>query len=110
MARDEEPESTTQESMLNYVRLADGGVPAVDGAMRSEVTIVADLARRILPPFSVAPGEFRLMTVRSEGQFNSVVYDEEDLYRGNRRRDVAMMNGDDARIEPRGSGSLATRK
>lgn len=163
LARDEERSATTQESMFNYVRLSDGGVPAVDGEMRSEVAIVADLARRILPAgrfawesladhaalrreiarcvpgweglaeigatreefqvggrtfhepafattdgkarfhvtplpaFSVAPGEFRLMTVRSEGQFNSVVYDEEDLYRGNRRRDVVMMNGDDAR-------------
>jgi len=33
-----------------------------------------------------------LMTVRSEGQFNSVVYDEEDLYRGQERRDVVLMN------------------
>jgi molybdopterin-dependent oxidoreductase alpha subunit len=163
LARDEEGEAITQESMFNYVRLSDGGVPAVAGETRSEVAIVADLARRILPPgrfdwasltdhaalrreiarcvpgweglaeigttrqefqvagrtfhepafatgdgkarfhltplpaFSVAPGESRLMTLRSEGQFNSVVYDEEDLYRGNRRRDVVMMNGDDAR-------------
>ena len=36
-----------------------------------------------------------LMTVRSEGQFNSVVYDEEDLYRGTTRRDVIMMSWDD---------------
>lgn len=38
-----------------------------------------------------------LMTVRSEGQFNSVVYDEEDLYRGNTRRDVVMLSAVDAR-------------
>ena len=44
-----------------------------------------------LPAFAAGPGEFRLMTLRSEGQFNTVVYDEEDLYRGNRRRDVVMM-------------------
>ena len=31
------------------------------------------------------------MTLRSEGQFNTVVYEEEDLYRGNTRRDVVMM-------------------
>jgi molybdopterin-dependent oxidoreductase alpha subunit len=163
LARDEEGQATTQESMFNYVRLSDGGVPAVAGEMRSEVAIVADLARRILPvgrfaweslsdhaalrraiarcvpgwealaeigtthrefqvggrtfhepafatadgkarfhvtplpAFAVGRDEFRLMTLRSEGQFNSVVYDEEDLYRGNRRRDVVMMNGDDAR-------------
>jgi anaerobic selenocysteine-containing dehydrogenase len=34
--------------------------------------------------------------VRSEGQFNTVVYDEEDLYRGNRRRDVVMMSAEDS--------------
>jgi anaerobic selenocysteine-containing dehydrogenase len=31
------------------------------------------------------------MTLRSEGQFNTVVYEEEDLYRGLTRRDVVMM-------------------
>src|SRR5207245_4180368 len=49
-----------------------------------------------LPDFAPAAGEFRLMTVRSEGQFNTVVYEEEDLYRGNRRRDVVMMAAEDA--------------
>jgi anaerobic selenocysteine-containing dehydrogenase len=37
----------------------------------------------------------RLMTIRSEGQFNTVVYDEEDVYRGQERRDVILMNRDD---------------
>ena len=36
------------------------------------------------------------MTLRSEGQFNTVVYEETDLYRGNTRRDVVMMAFDDA--------------
>ena len=40
------------------------------------------------------------MTVRSEGQFNSVVYEEEDLYRGQERRDVVLMNKAD--MEERG--------
>ena len=40
--------------------------------------------------------DFVLMTIRSEGQFNTVVYDEEDLYRGNTTRDVVMMSADDA--------------
>jgi anaerobic selenocysteine-containing dehydrogenase len=35
------------------------------------------------------------MTVRSEGQFNTVVYEEEDLYRGQERRNVILMNRDD---------------
>jgi anaerobic selenocysteine-containing dehydrogenase len=32
------------------------------------------------------------MTVRSEGQFNTVVYEEEDIYRGQERRDVILMH------------------
>jgi molybdopterin-dependent oxidoreductase alpha subunit len=52
-------------------------------------------------PFSESSGEsdgtLRLMTIRSEGQFNTVVYDEEDLYRGQERRDVILMNADDIR-------------
>jgi molybdopterin-dependent oxidoreductase alpha subunit len=42
-------------------------------------------------------GRLRLMTIRSEGQFNTVVYDEEDLYRGQERRDVILLNADDVR-------------
>jgi len=36
-----------------------------------------------------------LMTIRSEGQFNTVVYEEHDLYRHQERRDVILMNPDD---------------
>ena len=36
--------------------------------------------------------QFRLMTIRSEGQFNTVVYEEEDLYRGQDRRDIILLN------------------
>ncbi|MEW4455655.1 FdhF/YdeP family oxidoreductase [Bremerella sp. JC817] len=39
--------------------------------------------------------ELRLMTVRSEGQFNTVVYEEYDIYRGIDRRDVIVMHPDD---------------
>jgi molybdopterin-dependent oxidoreductase alpha subunit len=42
-------------------------------------------------------GEIRLMTLRSEGQFNTVVYEEEDLYRGIDRRDVILLHPDDLR-------------
>ncbi len=163
LARDEEHQSTTQESMFNYVRLSDGGKPLVPGDMRSEVDIIASIAERILPKgvydwstlhshqalrdaiaevvpgleplkdigqtraefqianrtfhtpafptpdgkahFYVTPvpdlayqdGTFQLMTIRSEGQFNTVVYEEEDLYRGNTHRDVVMMSPVDAR-------------
>lgn len=162
LARDEEPESTTQESMFNYVRLSDGGPPAIVGEMKSEVEMIAQLAALILPqngfnwlslkshqtlrermsavvpgmeplkeiginkqefhiqgrtfhqpqfstpdgkghfhvtplpPLPNDPDTFLLMTIRSEGQFNSVVYEEEDLYRGNKRRDVVMISQQDA--------------
>jgi len=46
-----------------------------------------------LPPRrGTGDGDLRLMTVRSEGQFNTVVYEEEDVYRGQERRDVILMN------------------
>ena len=162
LARDEEAQATTQESMFNFVRLSEGGHPAVAGEMRSEVEVIAALAELILPTgrfdwtalrshrrlreamadvvpgfaalaaiddtrrefhiagrifheprfatadgrahfrptplpdFAPPPGDFRLMTLRSEGQFNTVVYEAEDLYRGNRRRDVVMMAAEDA--------------
>ena len=161
LARDEERQSTTQESMFNFVRLSDGGEPAPSGALKSEVEIVCSLASRLLPsgpfPFSemtdhetirsaiaqlvpgyepiatigsskqefqipgrtfhqpsfntpsgkalaqappttvfeVPEGAYRMMTLRSEGQFNTVVYEEEDLYRGNAHRNVVMMNAAD---------------
>ena len=45
-------------------------------------------------PTTSAPSarQLRLMTVRSEGQFNTVVYEEEDIYRGQERRDVVLIN------------------
>lgn len=156
LARDEEPETTSQESMFNLVRLSEGGVPFPSGELRSEVAILAELAERILPPgrfdwkrlrshqalreeiakavpgyaeaaggkefqvegrtfhtpvFATGDGkahfaptpmpeplrgdELRLMTIRSEGQFNTVVYEEEDLYRGVDRRDVVLMASED---------------
>ncbi len=161
LARDEEPQSTTQESMFNYVRLSDGGPARHDGP-RAEVEVIASVGERVLnngtlpidwsamhvhrnirsaiadiipgyeaigaiddtkkefhiagrtfhaPTFPTDTGnaqfhvvplpedggpladyELRLMTVRSEGQFNTVVYEEEDIYRGQERRDVIMMN------------------
>jgi anaerobic selenocysteine-containing dehydrogenase len=37
------------------------------------------------------------MTIRSEGQFNTVVYEDYDLYRGVERRDVVLLHPDDIR-------------
>ncbi len=39
--------------------------------------------------------QVRLMTVRSEGQFNTVVYEDEDTYRGQERRDVILLSAED---------------
>jgi molybdopterin-dependent oxidoreductase alpha subunit len=171
LARDEELQATTQESMFNYVRLSDGAPererqrPRHVGP-RSEVDVIATIAHAVLsaqsaasaaPPLQwhdlkshqairhaiarIIPGyeqvgaidqtrrEFtipgrtfherrfatpsgravfhvvplprfthadaatlRLMTIRSEGQFNTVVYEDEDLYRGQERRDVILMH------------------
>ncbi|MBI3784953.1 MAG: histidine kinase, partial [Deltaproteobacteria bacterium] len=63
--------------------------PTASGRARAIVTPV--------PDFPLANGELRLMTLRSEGQFNTVIYEDEDYYRGNERRDVVMMNEDDAK-------------
>ncbi len=157
LARDEESQSTTQESMFNFVRLSEGGKARHSGP-RSEVSVISSIAKRVLgtdpvdfslmedhgtireaigriipgyqaigtiskggrefqidgrtfheprfatssgraqlhvvdlPRLDLAPDELRLMTVRSEGQFNTVVYEEHDLYRGQERRDVILMN------------------
>jgi len=42
-----------------------------------------------------ASKSLRLMTIRSEGQFNTVVYEDQDLYRGQDRRDVILMAAED---------------
>ena len=178
LARDEEPQPTTQESMFNFVRLSDGGPRRHEGP-RSETEVIAALAEALLepgpidwrgmrqhrrirqamarvipglepldqidatrqefqiagrtldrPPFATPSGRarlhvheieppnekghcgangetsdrsngsdheacLRLMTVRSEGQFNTVVYEEHDLYRGQERRDVILVHPDD---------------
>ena len=57
-----------------------------------------------LPAFRPEAGQFRLMTLRSEGQFNTVVYKEEDLYRGTSRRDVVMMAAPDGQRLGLGEG------
>jgi anaerobic selenocysteine-containing dehydrogenase len=159
LARDEEPQPTTQESMFNYVRISEGGTPNIEGALRSESDIICDLADRVLstqpvdwkrlkdlkevrkligeiipgwdkmrtiddtmeeftisgriyhtPSFSTATGKasmiktplpdldpdaLMLMTIRSEGQFNTVVYEEYDIYRGVPHRYCILMAAED---------------
>lgn len=161
LARDEEPQPTTQESMFNYVRISDGGPPRHVGP-KSEIEVIASIAHRVLgdagpikwstmhstqeirgaiakiipgyepvadvtttkqefqiagrtfhtPQFPTPNGkaqlrphdlpelqaggdELRLMTIRSEGQFNTVVYEDYDLYRGIEHRNVILLHPDD---------------
>jgi anaerobic selenocysteine-containing dehydrogenase len=201
LARDEEPQPTTQESMFNFVRLSDGGPRRHDGP-RSEVEVIAAVAEVVSGQLSVVsteveaapstdhgqlttdkstdlssvdwrsmrntgrireaiadivPGfekmadidrtkeefhiggrtfheprfatpdgrarlfahdlpqlagsgenELRLMTVRSEGQFNTVVYEDYDLYRGVDRRDVILLHADDIERLSLASGRRVT--
>jgi anaerobic selenocysteine-containing dehydrogenase len=89
--------------------LIPGYEPIADiGRTRKEFHIAGrQLAERRFPtpsgkarfhsvPLPAAPesanGQLRLMTIRSEGQFNTVVYEDEDLYRGQTRRDVILLN------------------
>ncbi|MCK5820530.1 MAG: FdhF/YdeP family oxidoreductase [Bacteroidales bacterium] len=53
-----------------------------------------------IPSLQVEDDEFHMMTIRSEGQFNTVVYEEDDLYREQASRWIVLMNKDD--IQSRG--------
>ena len=44
---------------------------------------------------STERNSLKMMSVRSEGQYNTVVYEEEDVFRGITRRDVILMNPED---------------
>jgi molybdopterin-dependent oxidoreductase alpha subunit len=191
LARDEEPQPTTQESMFNYIRLSDGGPRRHEGT-RSEIDVIASIAERVARPTApgtaggsssaadrsanssganprqsrgltaldwsqmrstvqirkaisqIIPGfeqigdidrtkqefqitgrtfhtpqfatpdgrahlhvhhlpdlagteagELRVMTIRSEGQFNTVVYEDDDIYRGIDCRDVILLHPND---------------
>lgn len=48
-------------------------------------------------PVPLAAHELNLMTIRSEGQFNTVVYEDHDRYRGTDRRDVILISPEDRR-------------
>ena len=82
LARDEERECTTQESMFNYVRLSDGGAAPASDEMRSEVEILARARRRVLPAGPVDFGDADAITPRSASAIARVV----PGLRGRRRR------------------------
>jgi molybdopterin-dependent oxidoreductase alpha subunit len=163
-ARDEEWQSTTQESMFNFVRLSDGGIERLHktkpeswilcewakGLFKDTSSVInfdelkqhknvrqaiADIipglqklkqiddnkqeftiANRLLhqPEFFTQNGKarfispkiihtnessefpFRLASIRSEGQFNSIIYEETDSYRATDSRWSVLMNKQDA--------------
>ncbi|MBA65076.1 MAG: histidine kinase [Candidatus Marinimicrobia bacterium] len=162
LTRDEEYQSTTQESMFNFIRLSNGGIKRHNN-LRSEVEVIGEIGSRVLGEedlfnwnqlknhesirsliSNIIPGfesireigktkkefhipgrilhstvfptdtgkakffyqdipksknlknnQFQLISVRSEGQFNTVVYEDEDLYRGQNQRNVILMNKND---------------
>jgi hypothetical protein len=57
----------------------------------------AHFAAISVPPERDGRDELRLMTIRSEGQFNTVPYAEEDIYRGQDRRGVILTNPEEIR-------------
>mgnify|MGYP001966072338 CR=1 FL=1 len=57
-ARDEKKQTTTQESMLNFSFLSDGGFDRLP-ALRSEVELIADLAEQVVFARTLMFSEFR---------------------------------------------------
>jgi anaerobic selenocysteine-containing dehydrogenase len=69
----------------------------VDGRVRHEQRFPLPEGRArfvaiATPADDLADDELRLMTIRSEGQFNTVVYGENDRYRNQSSRDVILLN------------------
>ncbi len=48
-----------------------------------------------IPSLKGGEGAYRLTTIRSEGQFNSIVYEQSDTFRGQTERWIVMMNKED---------------
>ena len=52
-------------------------------------------AHFIVTPTPAAPAALTLATVRSEGQFNTMIYEEQDSYRRKAGRDTVFLNAED---------------
>ena len=76
--------ATKQEFVVGGRLLSQAAFPTATGRAQFH----AHAAPR---PKDLGANEFVLMTIRSEGQFNTVVYEDQDLYRGQERRDVILM-------------------
>lgn len=67
----------------------------------------AHFVTRPLPPHESA-GSLLLTTVRSEGQFNTIIYERNDAYRGGADRWTVMMHADDIAAHGLSDGQTAT--
>ena len=83
-------DDTRQEFHIAGRLLHSPDFPSPDGHAHLRVVPLADAA---LPP----DYPFLLTTLRSEGQFNTIVYEREDTYRGTDRRWCVLMNPADMR-------------
>ena len=79
---------TKKEFFITGRQMTDTTFPMPGGKARFN-------AVKLPTPPALADNQFRMMTIRSEGQFNTVVYEEDDLYRGQTRRDIILMNLED---------------
>ena len=51
------------------------------------------------PLISMQPHHYCMSSIRSEGQFNTIIYEEDDVYRGQNQRWIVLMNLDDMQRE-----------
>lgn len=65
-------------------------------------------ARFVVHPIPAPAGELLLTTVRSEGQFNTIIYERTDTYRGGADRWSVMMNAEDLAAQGFKHGDVAT--
>ena len=66
------------------------------------------LAQKNTSPFTSSQYPFALASIRSEGQFNSIIYEESDSYRGTDTRWSVLMNSEDITALGLAPGSLVT--
>jgi molybdopterin-dependent oxidoreductase alpha subunit len=83
-------DETRQEFHVSGRLLHTPEFPTTDGRARLRVVDLPNVARPSEFPFT-------LSTVRSEGQFNTAVYERADSYRGTTERWCVLMNADDMR-------------
>jgi molybdopterin-dependent oxidoreductase alpha subunit len=62
----------------------------------------------VTPLPAAAPQKLTLATVRSEGQFNTIIYEERDTYRNGAGRDAIFLNPDDMAAFGVGEGQRIT--